>query len=73
MEVEPKVQEEYIPEVNVGMAGDPFVARARHQDEECRSCYGTGYNFLGYVVESAHDLSGEEVIYKRVPCRRCRS
>jgi len=27
--------------------------------------------YVGYVVESKHDLDGEVVEYRRVPCRRC--
>jgi len=27
--------------------------------------------FVGRVVESPHDLDGEVVEYRRVPCRRC--
>jgi hypothetical protein len=30
-----------------------------------------GYVYVGQVVESKHDLDGEEVRYRRVPCRRC--
>jgi hypothetical protein len=30
-----------------------------------------GWEFLGRVVESEHDLDGEVVEYERVPCRRC--
>jgi hypothetical protein len=30
-----------------------------------------GWIYLGYVVESPHDLDGEVVEYERLPCRRC--
>jgi hypothetical protein len=30
-----------------------------------------GWVYLGYVVESPHDLDGEVIEYERLPCRRC--
>jgi hypothetical protein len=30
-----------------------------------------GWVYIGYMVESEHDLDGEVVVYDRVPCRRC--
>jgi hypothetical protein len=30
-----------------------------------------GWVYIGYMVESKHDLDGEVVVYARVPCRRC--
>jgi hypothetical protein len=55
----------------IGVEGDPFVAasRARERDEECH-CYD-GWYFVGRIVESDYDLSGEEILYERVPCKRC--
>jgi hypothetical protein len=30
-----------------------------------------GFVYIGYVVESQHDLDSETVEYRKVPCRRC--
>jgi hypothetical protein len=30
-----------------------------------------GFVYVGYVVESKHDLEPETVEYRKIPCRRC--
>ena len=43
-----------------------------HYASLARPCTCTdGWHFVGRVVESKHDLDGEEIEYERVPCRRC--
>jgi hypothetical protein len=65
------VDERSVEHRHIGVEGDPFVAASRRRDKECH-CYDGGY-FVGRLIESAHDIDGEEVVYKRRPCKRCSS
>jgi len=48
------------------------IARIRAWRSLARPCACIdGWVYLGRVVESQHDLDGEEIEYIRVPCRRC--
>jgi YgiT-type zinc finger domain-containing protein len=56
-----------VDERTISVAGDPFYAAAKSRP--CTCYEGTVY--IGRVVESKHDLGGEVVEYRAVPCRRC--
>jgi hypothetical protein len=44
---------------------------AHPSNEETPHACLDGWVYIGYMVESEHDLDGEVVEYIRVPCRRC--
>jgi hypothetical protein len=56
------------------------VPQPRHDDDTVEAHYASlerphacidGWVYLGRVLESEHDLDGEVIEYKRVPCRHC--
>ena len=64
----------------ISAASTPFQASIKQDDtpntryaspERPHACVD-GYIFVGYLVESAHDLDGEVEEYTRYRCKRCR-
>jgi hypothetical protein len=56
-------------EVRIPASGDPFTAAPQDRPHICND----GFVYIGHAVEAQDDLgeAGEEIVYDRVPCRRC--